>query len=73
MFSSLTERLSFSSAKVAKAAAFCVSETLTVEQFFARGAAVGVQMRQARKQGQPKDTPRPWDDSGSLLLDMVSR
>ncbi|KAK4235727.1 hypothetical protein C8A03DRAFT_36422 [Achaetomium macrosporum] len=62
-------RITFDSAKVAKAAAYVVSETLTVEQFFRRGAAIGLQMRQARKQGEPKMEFRHWDDSGTLLLD----
>jgi hypothetical protein len=54
------------------AAAYVVSETLTVEQFFERGAAIGIQMRQAREQGKPKTEPREWDDWGKLLLDMVT-
>ena len=54
------------------AAAYVVSETITVEQFFQRGAAIGLQMRQAREKGKPKWEPREWDDSGTLLLDVVS-
>jgi hypothetical protein len=60
------------SAKVAKAAAYVVSESLTVEQFFQRGAGIGLQMRQAREQGKPKTEIREWDNTGVLLLDMVS-
>lgn len=53
---------------VAKAASYVVSENLTLEQFFARGAAIAIQM----KQGAPKGTPRVWDFDGRLLLDLVS-
>lgn len=59
------------SAQVAKAAAFVVSETLTVEQFFDRGAAIGLQMRQAPEQGKSKTDTREWDNSGAVLLDRV--
>lgn len=54
------------------AAAYVVSETLTltVDQFFRRGAAIGIQMRQAPKSGKPK-WPREWDSSASLLLEKV--
>jgi hypothetical protein len=62
-----------SSAKVAKAAAYVVSETLTVEQFFQRGAAIGIQMKQSPSQGMPGTTPRAWDNSGPVLLDLVSQ
>jgi hypothetical protein len=68
----LTGILLLSSAQVAKAAAFVVSESLTVEQFFRRGAAIGLQMRQAREQGKPRTEIREWDDSGPVLLDRVS-
>jgi len=59
----------YSSAKVATAAAYVVSETLTVEQFFARGAAIGIQMRQCSKQGKPKPAVRLWDHSACVLLE----
>jgi len=61
-----------SSAKVALAASYVVSETLTLEEFFARGAAVGIQMKQSPIQGKPKVGPRLWDNTGALLLDLVS-
>ncbi|KAH6839516.1 hypothetical protein B0I37DRAFT_386622 [Chaetomium sp. MPI-CAGE-AT-0009] len=61
--------IAYDSAKVAMAAAYVVSERLTVEDFFQRGAAIGLQMRQAREQGKPKTEPREWDDWGRLLLD----
>ncbi|KAK3296446.1 uncharacterized protein B0H64DRAFT_398279 [Chaetomium fimeti] len=63
-------RIAYDSAKVAMAAAYVVSETLTVEEFFQRGAAIGLQMRQAREQGKPKTEPREWDDWGRVLLDL---
>lgn len=50
------------------AAAYVVSETLTVEQFFSRGAAIGIQMKQAPEQGKPKPPVRLWDYSGKVLL-----
>jgi len=61
-----------SPARVAKAASYVVSETLTLGQFFGRGAAIGIQMKQSPVQGKPKHLPRHWDDLGYLLLDLVS-
>jgi hypothetical protein len=51
-----------------------VSETLTLEQFFARGAAIGIQMKQSPIQGKKpnKKTAGLWDYSGELLLSPVS-
>ncbi|KAK3899622.1 hypothetical protein C8A05DRAFT_17963 [Staphylotrichum tortipilum] len=65
----LDVRIVHASAQVAKAAAFVVSKTFTVEQFFHRGAAIGLQMRQPLEQGKPRTDFREWDDSGALLLD----
>ncbi|KAK0746876.1 hypothetical protein B0T18DRAFT_466281 [Schizothecium vesticola] len=62
--------ITYESAMVAKAASYVVSETLTLEQFFARGAAIGIQMKQSPTQGAPRGSPRIWDDSGALLLDL---
>jgi len=56
-----------SSAAVAKSAAYVVSQPLTVQDFVARGAAIGIQMRQAPRKGQ-EPTTVPWDDSAKLLL-----
>jgi hypothetical protein len=61
-----------SSAKVAQAAAYVVSETLTVEDFFKRGAAIGIQMKQSPPQGKPAQ-PMLWDNSGPVLLDLHER
>lgn len=50
------------------AASYVVSETLTVEQFFARGVAIGLQMRQTPLQGKPREPVRDWDCRGDVLL-----
>ncbi|KAK1756671.1 hypothetical protein QBC47DRAFT_400302 [Echria macrotheca] len=60
--------ITYDSAKVAKAAAFAVSEMLTVEQFLGRGAAIGLQMRQAVAKLNPK-AHQEWDQSAALVLD----
>ncbi|KAK1757090.1 hypothetical protein QBC47DRAFT_378392 [Echria macrotheca] len=71
--SDFADSIAYDSAKVAKAASYVVSETLTLEQFFARGAAIGIQMKQAPSQGKHKTAPLQWDNSAALLLGLRRR
>jgi len=54
------------------AAAYVASETLTVEEFFLRGAAIGLQRLSIGPRTSKSFDELMWDDWGPLLLDGVN-
>ncbi|KAK5657529.1 hypothetical protein OQA88_3102 [Cercophora sp. LCS_1] len=61
---SFENRTTHDSEKLAMGATYASMDSLTVEEFFARGAAIGLQRKQARQNPEGY-----WDDSAPLLYD----
>jgi hypothetical protein len=61
---------SASSLKIAMGISYVVGNVLSPEDFFGRGAAFGIQMRQVNLKGKP-NPDEPWDHTSFFLLDIV--
>lgn len=61
-----------SSGRIAKGVALAASNCLTVEQFMARGAAFGRQMKQSANRGNTNPDDQ-WDNFAPFLLSQVRR